>query len=304
LYNIFEGLVKPDKDGNLVPAVAASYDISADGTKYTFVLREGVKFHNGETVTADDVVYSLNRVAGRLETSDPEVQVVPAFSVISDITASKDADGKDVITVTLASPNTELIGYFTCNIIPKNYAEQASKPIGTGPFKFESYKPMVGLVMVRNDDYYGTKAHLAKVTFSISESTDAAFLQLQAGNIDIFPYLTVDQAEQLKDQFKIEVGDMSLVQGLFLNNAEKPFDDVRVRKAMNYAVDKKEVLQMLNGGYGTAIGSGVYASFGLYYDKTLEDAYPHDEAKAKALLAEADYPDGFTFTVKVPSNYV
>ena len=304
LYNIFEGLVKPDKDGNLVPAVAASYDISADGTKYTFVLREGVKFHNGETVTADDVVYSLNRVAGRLETSDPEVQVVPAFSVISDITASKNEAGKDVITVTLASPNTELIGYFTCNIIPKNYADQASKPIGTGPFKFESYKPMVGLVMVRNDDYYGTKAHLAKVTFSISESTDAAFLQLQAGNIDIFPYLTVDQAEQLKDQFKIEVGDMSLVQGLFLNNAEKPFDDVRVRKAMNYAVDKKEVLQMLNGGYGTAIGSGVYASFGLYYDKTLEDAYPHDEAKAKALLAEAGYPDGFTFTVKVPSNYV
>ena len=93
LYNIFEGLVKPDKDGNLVPAVAASYDISADGTKYTFVLREGVKFHNGETVTADDVVYSLNRVAGRLETSDPEVQVVPAFSVISDTFASTETLG-------------------------------------------------------------------------------------------------------------------------------------------------------------------------------------------------------------------
>ncbi|MBO4627439.1 MAG: ABC transporter substrate-binding protein [Lachnospiraceae bacterium] len=304
LYNIFEGLVKPDKDGKLVPAVAESYEISEDGTTYTFVLREGVKFHNGETVTAADVVYSLNRCAGRLETSDPEVQVVPAFSVISDIAASKNAAGKDVITVTLSSPNTELIGFFTSNIIPKNYADQAKAPIGTGPFKFVSYKPMVELVMERFDDYYGQKAHLAKVTFSISESSDAAFLQLQAGSIDIFPYLTVDQAEQLEGKFTIEVGDMSLVQGLFLNNAVKPFDDVRVRKAMNYAIDKKELLTMLNGGYGTAIGSGMYATFGLYYDATLENAYPHDEAKAKELLAEAGYANGFTFTVKVPSNYV
>ena len=95
LYNIFEGLVKPDKDGKLVPAVAESYEISADGKTYTFVLRDGVKFHNGGTVTADDVVYSLNRCAGRLENPDPEVQVVAAFSVISDITASKNGD-KDV----------------------------------------------------------------------------------------------------------------------------------------------------------------------------------------------------------------
>ena len=303
LYNIFEGLVKSDKDGKLVPAVAESYEISADGTKYTFVLRSGVKFHNGETVTADDVVYSLNRCAGRLETPDPEVQVVAAFSVISDITASKGSDGKDVITVTLSTPNTELIGYFTCNIIPKNYDNQAKSPVGTGPFKFVSYKPMDSLVMERYDDYYGTKAHLQKVTFSISESTDAAFLKLQAGNIDIFPYLTVDQAEQLKDKFNIEVGSMSLVQGLFLNNAVKPFDDVRVRQAVNYAVDKNEILQMLNGGYGTAIGSGMYSTFGLYYDSSLENAYPHDEAKAKQLLQEAGYAEGFTFTVKVPSNY-
>ena len=303
LYNIFEGLVKPDKDGKLVPAVAESYELSADGKTYTFVLRDGVKFHNGETVTADDVVYSLNRCAGRLENPDPEVQVVAAFSVISDITASKNEAGRDVITVTLSNPNTELIGYFTCNIVPKNYADQAKSPVGTGPFKFVSYKPMDSLVMERFEDYHGEKAHLAKVTFSISESTDAAFLKLQAGNIDIFPYLTVDQAEQLKGQFNIEVGSMSLVQGLFLNNAVKPFDDIRVRQAVNYAVDKAEVLQMLNGGYGTAIGSGVYSTFGLYYDKSLENAYPHDEAKAKQLLADAGYADGFTFTVKVPSNY-
>ncbi len=303
LYNIFEGLVKPDKDGNLVPAVAQSYTISPDGMKYTFVLRDGVKFHNGEEVTAEDVVYSLNRCAGRLDNSDPEVQVVAAFSVISDITATTDEAGADVITVTLSQANTELIGYFTCNIIPKDYREQNTKPVGTGPFRFVSYTPMDSVVIERNEDYYGTKAFLKKVTFSISESTDAAFLALQAGNIDIFPYLTADQAKQLEGQFTIEVGNMSLVQALFLNNAVEPFDDIRVRKAMCHAIDREALLAMIADGYGTIIGSGIYAGFSLYYDEKLANVYEYNVDKAKQLLVEAGYPDGFTFTVKVPSNY-
>ncbi len=303
LYNIFEGLVKPDKDGNLLAAVAKSYDISDDGLTYTFVLREGVKFHNGAEVTAEDVLYSLNRCAGRLDESDPEVQVVAALSVISDITASTDEEGADVITVTLSEANTELIGYFTCSIVPKDYKDQSKAPIGTGPFRFVSYTPMDSIVIERNDDYYGTKAHLKKVTFAISESTDAAFLELQAGHIDIFPYLTADQAAQLEGQFTIEVGDMSLVQALFINNAVKPFDDIRVRKAMCHAIDREGLLDMVAGGYGSIIGSGIYAGLSLYYDETLANMYEYDVEKAKQLLAEAGYADGFTFTVKVPSNY-
>ncbi len=302
LYNIFEGLVKPDKDGNLVPAVAESYTVAPDGMEYDFVLRKGVKFHNGAEVTAADVVYSLNRCAGRLENPEAGVQVVAALSVISDITAVQE-DGKDVIKVRLSIPNTELIGFFTCNIVPEAYKDQAKAPVGTGPFKFVSYTPMSSFVMERNDDYYGTKAHLKKVTFTISESTDAAFMSLQAGNIDIFPYLTVDQAQQLKGKFTIEVGDMSLVQGLFLNNEVKPFDNIDVRKAMNYAIDKQEILDMLNGGYGSVIGSGMYSTFGAYYNKDVANVYAHDEAKARELLAAAGYPEGFTFTVTVPSNY-
>ncbi len=303
LYNMFEGLVKPSKDGDLVPAVAQSYKISEDGKEYTFVLREGVKFHNGQEVTAEDVLYSLNRCAGRLDESDPEVQVVAAFSVISDITASTDEAGAHVITVTLKEPNTELIGYFTCSIIPKDYKEQNTKPVGTGPFCFVSYTPMDSVVIERNDNYYGTKAFLEKVTFSISESTDAAFLELQAGHIDIFPYLTSDQAEQLKGQFNIEVGDMSLVQALFLNNAVEPFDDPKVRMAMCHAIDRQGLLDMVAGGYGSIIGSGIYAGFSLYYDETLANTYEYNVEKAKELLKEAGYPDGFAFTVKVPSNY-
>ena len=302
LYNIFEGLVKPDENGNLVPAVAENYLISEDGTAYTFKLRKGVKFHNGKTVTAEDVIYSLKRCAGMLETSDPEVRVVAALSIISDITAEQ-KDGADYVTIHLKEANTELIGYLTCSIIPKDYADQKTKPVGTGPFRFVSYTPMKSFVMEKNKDYYGTKAHFDKVTFSISESTDAAFLKLQAGEIDVFPYLTVDQAEQLKDQYNIEVGEMSLVQGLFLNNKVKPFDDIKVRQAMNYAIDKDEILQMLNGGKGAKIGSGVYASFKSYFNENCTNTYNYDPEKAKQLLKEAGYENGFTFTCSAPSNY-
>ncbi len=303
LYNIFEGLVKPDKDGNLVPAVAESYEVAPDGMTYAFVLRQGVVFHNGKTVTAEDVVYSLKRSAGLLETSDPEVQVVAALSVISTIESSENEDGKEIVTIKLKEPNTELTGYLTCSIIPCDYKEQATKPVGTGPFVFTSYEPMESIVITRNEKYYGDKAHLESVTFSISESSDAAFVELLAGNIDIFPYLTEDQAAQLKGQYTIEIGDMSLVQGLFLNNAAAPFDNLLVRQAMCYAVDRQAILDMLSGGHGSIIGSGMYASFGAYYDASLAQKYPYDTEKAKALLAEAGYKDGFTFTIQVPSNY-
>ena len=236
LYNIFEGLVKPDKDGNLIPAVAESYDISPDGKEYTFVLRDGVKFHNGDTVTAEDVIYSLKRCSGLLTPADPGVVVEAAFSVISDIVK---ADEK-TIQVILDEPNTELMGYFTCSIIPEDYTEQDTKPVGTGPYCFESYTPLTSLVITKNEDYYGEgKAQIDRVTFKISANTDAAFMELMAGAIDIFPYLTQEQASQLESKYTILEGSMNLVQALFLNHASEPFDDPLVRQALCYATDRQ-----------------------------------------------------------------
>lgn len=302
LYNIYEGLVKPDQNGNLVPAVAEDYQISTDGKEYSFKLRKGVKFHNGKEVTAEDVIYSLKRCAGMLETPEAGVNAVAALSIISDITTEQ-KDGYNYVTIHLKEANTELIGYLTCNIVPKDYTELASKPVGTGPFRFVSYTPMKDFVMEKYKDYYGEKANYDKVTFTISESTDAAFLKLQAGEIDVFPYLTVDQAEQLKGSYNIEVGEMSLVQGLFVNNKVKPFDDKRVRQALNYAVNKDEILQMLNGGKGKKIGSGVYAGFKSYFNENCTGTYEYNPEKAKQLLKEAGYENGFSFTCSVPSNY-
>ncbi len=302
LFNIYEGLVKPDKDGNLVPAVASDVTIAEDGMKYTFVLRDGVKFHDGELVTAEDVVYSLKRAAGMLEVQDPEVKVVSTLSCISDIAASED-NGKTIITVSLSEANTELLGYMTCAIVPADYEGLAEKPVGTGPFRYESYSPLQSFVMVKNADYYGTPAYLDKVTFKISADTDSAFMELLAGGIDIFPYLTSEQASQLTDEYNIEVGTTNLVQALFLNNAVKPFDDIRVRQAVCYALNRQEILDMVADGKGTLIGSNMFAGFAKYFDESLVDVYAYNEAKAKELLTEAGYPDGFEMTISVPSNY-
>ncbi len=299
LYNIFEGLIKVDKDGNFVPAVAESYEISQDGLKYSFVLRKNVKFHNGKTVTAEDVIYSLKRVAGMLETSDPEVLVLSAFSIISEINSTENG-----IEVILSEPNSELIGFFTSSIIPCDYEKQSTAPIGTGPFKFISYTPLVSLVVEKNSDYYVADVpHLDKVTFKITTGNDAAFLELMAGSIDIFPYLTNEQATQLQGKFDILDGTMNLVQALFLNNKVQPFDDIRVRQAICYALDRQEILNVVAGGKGEIVGTNMFPSFSKYYDGSLVSRYECNTEKAKQLLSDAGYPDGFSFTISVPSNY-
>ena len=300
LFNIFEGLVKLDKDGNLVPAVAESYQISEDGMVYTFTLREGVKFHDGSFVTADDIVYSIKRSAGMLEPKDPTVIVESALSVVSDVVATDEK----TIEVRLKKVETELLPYLTCYIVPKDYNDLDTKPIGTGPFKFVSYTPLQSLVLEKNKDYYLSGVpYLDQVTFKISSNTDSAFMELQAGNIDILPYITDAQATQLPTGYHLEAGPMNLIQGLFINNAVAPFDNKLVRQALSFAVDRQAVIDMVAGGRGNVLGTNMYPGFKKYYDESLVNVYPYNPEKARELLKEAGYPDGISFTITVPSNY-
>ena len=302
-FNVYEGLVKGDSKGNLNPAVAESYTISADATEYNFVLREGVKFSNGKPVTGADVVYSLRRLAGTLENQDPEVAKVAAMSIIDSI-SSTEKDGKTVITIKLSQPNTELLCYLTGAIVPENYQTSDGPAPGVGPFKFGSYTPLQEYVIVRNENYYNPEIpYLDKVVFKIMTDSDAAFMQVLAGSIDIYPYLTADQELRLPAGYHSEVGGVALVQALFLNADVVPFNDIRIRKALNYAIDRRYIIDMVGGGKGTPVCSGIFPGFTKYYDASLETAYTKDLDKAKELLKEAGYPDGFNFTLTVPSNY-
>lgn len=302
-FNVYEGLVKVDVSGNLNPAVAEKYEISSDAKEYTFTLREGVKFSNGKAVTGADVVYSLKRLAGTLENQDPEVAKVAAMSVIDTVTASE-KDGKTIITIKLSQPNTELLCYLTGAIVPENYQTSDGPAPGVGPFKYESYTPLQEYVIVRNENYYNPEIpYLDKVVFKIMTDSDAAFMQVLAGAIDIYPYLTADQAMRLPAGYRSEVGGMALVQALFVNADVKPFNDIRVRQALNYAIDRQYIIDMVGGGKGTPVCSGIFPGFAKYYDASLQTAYTKNIEKAKELLKEAGYPDGFSFTISVPSNY-
>ena len=296
MFNVFEGLMKPTPNGDLTPAIAESYEVSEDRMTYTFHLREGVQFHNGKTVTAEDVVYSIQRCAAATETGIVQVE---AFSVIQDI---KTPDDKTV-AITISEPSNEFISYMTTAILPADYDKQDTAPVGTGPFKFVSRTAQDSVVLEKFDGYWGTPAQLDKVTLKIIENADSLMMSLQSGAIDLCAHLTSTQVAQLEKDFNVAEGTMNLVQAMYLNNAVAPFDDVRVRQALCYAVDKQEIIDLAFDGYGSPIGSSMYPAFGKYFDDSLTNYYTKDVEKAKALLAEAGYPDGFDMTITVPSNY-
>ncbi|MCI2055997.1 MAG: ABC transporter substrate-binding protein [Oscillibacter sp.] len=296
LFNVFEGLVKPTPNGDLEPAVAESYVISDDERTYTFTLREGVQFHNGETVTADDVVYSIERCADASE-GEP---LVAAFSVIQSVEATDD----HTVVITLSEPDSDFLSYLTTAILPRDYADEDTAPVGTGPFKFVSRTAQDAIVLEKFDGYWGTPAYLDKVTFKIIENADALVLSLQSGAIDLCPHLTATQVSQLSgDTYQILEGTMNLVQAMYLNNAVEPLNNEKVRQALSYAVDKQTVMDMIADGHGKAVGSSMYPTFTKYFDDSLTDYYTQNIDKAKALLAEAGYPDGFALEITVPSNY-
>ena len=296
MFNVFEGLMKPTPEGDLTPAIASDYQVSEDRLTYTFTLRDGVKFHNGDTVTAEDVVYSIQRCAAATETG---IVPVEAFSNITDIQAP---DASTVI-ITLAQPDNEFLSYMTTAVLPADYDQQDTDPVGTGPFKFVSRAAQDSIVLEKFDEYWGTPAQLDQVTFKIIENADSLLMSLQSGAIDLCAHLTSTQVAQLGEDFDVAEGTMNLVQALYLNNAVEPFDNELVRQALCYAIDKQAIIDLAFDGYGSPIGSSMYPAFGKYFDESLTDYYPHDTEKAKELLAQAGYPDGFSMTITVPSNY-
>ena len=295
LFNVFEGLVKPSENGDLVPAVASEYSVSEDGKVYTFTLRENVKFHNGETVTAEDVKYSIERNAGK---TGGDV-LVSAFSAIDSVNIVDPS----TVEVVLSEADTEFIGYMTVAIIPEDYSDQATAPVGTGPYKFISYTPQESFKIEKFNDYWNKEIpSIENVEFRIVQNTDSVILDLKAGSIDVYPYLTDSQASELSGTMNIIDGNSNLTQALYLNNSNEILSNKLVRQAIYYAVDRNEIQSIVSGGKGTILGSALFSGFGKYYND-LSGAYTTNVDKAKELLKEAGYANGFTFTIKIPSNY-
>lgn len=293
LFNVFEGLYKSDASGTMQPALAESYSMTTDAMSYTFVLRGGVRFHNGKELTAEDVVYSFEQAMA-------DDSIVTGLEGIASVTAT---DSRTIV-VRLTAPDVELLPFMGCPIVPAGSEDLDTNPIGTGPFRFESYEIGQQVVLTRNPDYWVSgRPYLDRVEFRISADTDAAFLELKAGSIDIFPYLSFERAGEIADRYEAREDIKNMVQLLALNNSRAPYDDIRVRKAMNLAIDRQGLLDLTNEGYGTKLSSAMSPAMGVYHNPDLDGRFEQTLETARTLLDEAGYPDGFETTITVPSNY-
>lgn len=295
MLNVFEGLMGFTEKGQIVTQLAEKESTSSDGLTYTFNLRKGVKFHNGSKFSAEDVKYSYDKLAG----------LSGSKALSSKYTGISKVEVKDANTVaiTLKQPDVSFLSKCTIAIVPKDYTNQSQKPVGTGPFKFSQYIPGQKVVLEKNNDYYDSKrkATIDKVEFRIMTDPNAIVMALKSGDLDEASIQAKD-VEGLKADFNIMQTPQNMVQLFALNNSVKPFNNLKVRQAINYAIDKDQIIKTVAQGYGTKLSSNMSPIMNVYFQDGL-DKYKTNIAKAKQLLKEAGYENGFSTTVTVPSNY-
>ena len=299
--NIYEGLVKVDSRGEFLPGLANGWTLSDDGRIYTFNLRKGVRFHNGEDFDSAVAKWNLERSADP-KNGNPHPEY---FSGI----ASIETPDSHTLVIHLKDVDALFIGHMAegdAVMLPKSaYAEAKSKPIGTGPFKFLKWERGDRVEMVRFEGYWNPfLPYLDRVTFRFISDPAAQIAALKAGDIDVIGYLAAPESAMLLERdrrFKVYDGTTTGEMIMSTNNKAKPFDNLLVRRAMAYAIDRQSVVDLVMFGYGTPIGS--HWSPSTPYYKDLTGRFPYDPDKARALLKEAGYPDGFSATIKLPAIY-
>ncbi len=298
MYNVFTGLFSPTSSGELVPEIAESYTTNYDMTTYTFKLHPNIKFHDGSDLTSADVKYSLDRLCGK--TSDQDKPLSSSYAnVIDNVVAEDDY----TVVVNLKQADVAFLSKMTVAIVPENSgATQAENPVGAGPYKFKSYTPGVSLVLEKNENYYiSNQPYIDVAEFKIFSDMNTAVLSLSNGEINLMN-ITEDIIPQIPtDRFTIVDYPMNTVQLLGLNNDFEPFKNKKVREAINYAIDKDEIISMISPN-AAKLGSNFSPVMSLYYKEGLENMYATDIEKAKSLLKEAGYED-LKFTCRVASEY-
>ncbi|MEW6632388.1 MAG: ABC transporter substrate-binding protein [Pseudomonadota bacterium] len=294
--NVFEGLTRIGPNSEVLPDLADSWTVSDDAKAYTFKLHTGVKFHDGSDFSADDVKFSLDR-ARAANSLNAQKQLFAAIDKVEVIDPA-------TVKITLSHPQGSFLynmGWGDAVIVsPKSADTNKEKPIGTGPFKFESWAKGSSIKLVKSDHYWGAPVFLDKVEFRIVPDAAAAVPALLSGDIQAFPFFDPDSVVQVKDdpRFKVVVGATEGETILSINNKKPPFDKLQVRQAISYALDRKAIIDGASAGLGLPIGSHMAPTNKYYVDLT--GRYPHDVAKAKELLKEAGLENGFKATLKLP----
>lgn len=295
--NLFQGLTRIGRNGEVLPSLAESWEVSDDGKIYTFNLRSGVTFHDGTTFDAEDVKFTLDRARAE-DSTNAQKQLFAAIDTVEVI-------DPETVKITLSSPQGAFLynlGWGDAVIVAPESAEtNKEKPIGTGPFKFEKWAKGSSISLVKNADYWGEPVALEKAEFRVVPDAAAAIPALLSGDVQAFPQMPVgDALSQIESdpRFVVAIGATEGETILSTNNGKEPFNNIKVRQAIAHALNREEIIAGNGTGYGTPIGSHFSPANEAYVDLT--GTYPYDPAKAKALLAEAGYPDGFKATLKLP----
>ena len=297
---IFEPLVMFDSEGNICDFLCESHEISEDGLTYTFKLRDGLSFSDGTLVTAEDVRFSFERhleVGGALPLSAD----IKSIDVVNDNTA--------VITLGEAyTPFLSEIANFSNGIIPKDFGGKSEEeffksPIGTGPFKVESWDPSGDLSFVRNERYWQGEPTVSRLIYKLIEDDNQAINQLKTGEVDAIEDMTFSAAEEIEDGAETAVitsGSWN-VEELFFNTLDEHFKDVHVRRALAMAIDKEALTASQTFGYGRAANTIIPSAI-RYCTSDTVDALKTDVDAAKQELRESAYPDGFDTEIIVPAG--
>lgn len=298
--NIFEGLTRVDQNGAVQPGLASDWTISEDGLTYTFKLHDGVTFHDGTGFDADDVKFTFDRILApdSVNAHKELYQPIEQVSVIDPLT----------VEIKLSRP----VGMFLFDlgrgdaviVAPESADNNANEPIGTGPFAFVQWDKGSRVVLEAYAPYWGEPIHLTKATYVFINDPATMTNALLAGDIDGTNNFGTDSISVFENdpRFQVLVGTTEGETILATNNKRPPFDNLKVRQAMAHAINREAVIEGATNGYGVPIGSHFAPHHPYYVDLT--GTYPYDPAKAKQLLAEAGFPDGFSTTLKMPPlNY-
>ena len=297
-YNLFETLTKIEADSTIAPLLAQRWTVTPDNKTWAFHLRAGVKFHNGEPCNAATVKFSLERAAA----ADSLNKDKAVFTNIVNLRATDDL----TLVITLKNTNPDFLfqmGQATAVIVePKSAATNNTQPVGTGPFKLESWAKGSAIVLARWDGYRDAKAvALRRVTLRFISDASAQVAALMAGDVDLFPRVSAARSlAQLRadKRFQVLVGGSRAKTIVAINNKKRPLDDVRVRRAIACAIDRQQVIDGVAEGFGKPIGSFYVPGAPGYVDLTAVNAYNPD--KARALLKEAGITTPLELSLKLP----
>ena len=295
---IFEGLTKPGKDLAPAPDLAETWSSAADGLSWTFKLRSGVKWSDGQPFSADDVVFTFNNV---VLNKDLGAQNAASYAAVKTVTAVD----PNTVRFDLSRKFAALPSFLAYNagILPKHVLSadplkttsfNKGVPVSTGPFKVEKYTSGQSVSLIRNDNYFGPKPYLDKVVFTVVPDPNTQIAQALSGDITMMILDNKAAIDRVKSASGLTVAARPLVQyyWLALNQTDPRFTDVRVRQALLQAIDRQAIIKSVELGYGSIANSPITPALAAYFDSSLVSKYPYDQQKAKDLLAQAGWKPG------------